>query len=231
LSALFKELIPMVQPGVRLIDLDSFCHDYIVKAGAKPAFLHYDGYPASLCASINEVVIHGIPKDQVLKSGDVVGLDCGTNLDGFFSDAAVTVPVGEVSPEVSKLLKVTRECLDLGIAQAVAGNRIHHISRAVYDHAHENGFGVVDQYCGHGVGFAPHEDPSVPNYVGMGANPRLQPGMVIAIEPMINLGGPGVHVLKDDWTVVTNDHKVSAHYEHTVAILEDRTEVLTSWSL
>jgi methionyl aminopeptidase len=231
LSAMFRELVPRVKPGVRVIELDSFCHDFIVKAGGKPAFLKYEGYPASLCVSINEVVIHGIPKDQVLKSGDVVGLDCGINLDGFFSDAAITVPVGEVSPEVQKLLSVTRECLSLGIAQALAGNRIHHISRAVYDRAHAEGYGVVHQYCGHGVGFAPHEDPSVPNYVGMGPNPRLVPGMVIAIEPMINLGTADVHVLKDDWTVVTNDRSVSAHYEHTVAILDGHSEVLTEWSL
>ncbi len=231
LSALFKELIPMVGPGVRTRELDSFTRGFIERNGGKPAFLKYQGYPASLCVAVNEEVIHGIPGDRTLAEGDIIGLDCGIDLGGFFSDAAVTVPVGKVSNEAERLMSVTRECLGLAIAQATAGNRIHHVSRAVFDHATAAGFGVVHQYCGHGVGFSQHEDPSVPNYVGGGPNPRLVPGMVLAIEPMINAGRAEVDVLKDDWTVVTRDRRLSAHYEHTVAVLDGRTEVLTEWSL
>ncbi len=221
----------MVRPGVRTRELDDAARSFIEAAGAKPAFLGYQGYPASLCVSVNEEVIHGIPGERLIREGDIVGLDCGIDLGGFFSDAAVTVPAGRISEEAARLLRVTRECLDLALAQARPGNRVHHISRAVYDHASAEGYGVVHQYCGHGVGFAPHEDPSVPNYVGPGPNPRLVPGMVLAIEPMINAGRAEVDVLKDQWTVVTRDRRLSAHYEHTVAILEGRTEVLTEWSL
>jgi methionyl aminopeptidase len=231
LSALFKDLVPLVKAGVRTKDLDRFTHDFIVRAGGKPAFLGYQGFPASLCVSINEEVIHGIPGERVIKDGDLVGIDCGIDLGGFFSDAAVTVPVGAVSREASDLMRATRECLELGIAQAVAGNRVHHISRAVFERADRSGYGVVHQYCGHGVGFSQHEDPSVPNCVNGGPNPRLSPGMVLAIEPMINLGRAEVDLLKDDWTVVTRDRKLSAHYEHTVAILDGRSEVLTEWAL
>jgi methionyl aminopeptidase len=226
---MFRELVPLVKPGIRTIDLDAFCHDYIVKGGGKPAFLKYDGYPNSLCVSVNEEVIHGIPGDRVLKQGDIVGLDCGIDLDGFFSDQALTLGVGSVDPESERLMRVTRECLELAIGEARAGNRVNHISRAVYKHATEAGFGVVSQYCGHGVGLEVHEEPSVPNYVGPGPNPRLVPGMVLALEPMINLGSGDIRLLDDDWTVVTKDRKASAHFEHTVAILADRTEVLTQW--
>jgi methionyl aminopeptidase len=231
LSALFRELVPQVREGVRTIDLDKFAHDFIVKSGGKPAFLKYDGYPASLCVSVNEEVIHGIPGKRVIKEGDLVGLDCGIDLGGFFSDAAVTVKVGKVGEECERLVKVTRECLELAIAQAKNGNRIHQVSRAVFEHASAAGFGVVSQYCGHGVGFAQHEDPSVPNYVGPGPNPRLSPGMVLAIEPMINAGSGDIFHLDDEWTVVTKDRRPSAHFEHTIAILADRTEVLTEWDL
>jgi len=229
LSEMFKALKPHVQEGVEEIDLDNFCRTFIQKAGAKPAFLGYENYPASLCISVNEKVIHGIPSKRKLKSGDIVGLDCGINLDGYFSDAALTLPIGIISPEAERLLTVTQECLTRGIEAAVAGARVHAIGRAVFSHARSNGFGVVHQYCGHGVGFSPHEDPQVPNYVSSGPNTRLVSGMVIAIEPMINLGTGDVSVLKDDWTVVTMDKKISAHFEHTVAIFEDRTEILTSW--
>ncbi len=231
LSAMFKDLIPLVKEGVRSIDLDAFCHEFIVKAGGRPAFLNYEGYPNSLCVSINDEVIHGIPGNRVIKKGDLVGIDCGIDLGGFFSDAAVTVCVAQVSPEAQRLVRVTRECLDLAIAQVKKGNRVNHVSRAVYEHASKAGFGVVSKYCGHGVGFDVHEEPSVPNYVGPGPNPRLSPGMVIALEPMINLGTGDVRLLDDDWTVVTKDGSLSAHFEHTVAVLEDRTEVLTQWEV
>jgi methionyl aminopeptidase len=231
LSELFKVLVPMTREGVTTADLDEAARLFIVSHGGKPAFLDYEGYPASLCVSVNEVVIHGIPSKQRIKDGDIVGLDCGIDLDGYFSDAALTVPVGHVSKEVDELLRVTRECLDRAIAAVKPGARIHDISRAVYGHAVAHGYGVVRQYCGHGVGFANHEDPQIPNYVSPGPNPRIVPGMVLAIEPMINLGTGDVRLLDDDWTVVTLDHKPSAHYEHSVAVLPDGAEVLTSWSL
>ncbi len=229
LSRLFAELRPLVREGVATRDLDDFARTFILKAGGRPAFLGYNGYPGSLCVSVNEEVIHGIPGPRRLKSGDIVGLDCGIDLGGYFSDAAITVPVGKVGAEIEALLRTTRECLEKAIAAIRVGGRIHDISRAVYGHARSRGYGIVRQWCGHGVGFSPHEDPQVPNYVGAGPNPRIVPGMVLAIEPMINLGGDDVETLDDDWTVVTADGKPSAHFEHTVAILPEGPEVLTSW--
>ena len=231
LSRLFEEIAPLVKPGTTPRELDRFARKFIEKGGGVPSFLDYEGYPAALCVSPNEIVIHGIPDDSSLDDGDIVGLDCGINLDGFFSDAAITLPVGKVSPEAEKLMRVTRECLDRALGAVKPGARIHDISRAVYGHAQANGFGVVRQYCGHAVGFDVHEDPQIPNYVGPGANPRIVPGMVLAIEPMINLGTGDVKVLPDDWTVVTLDRRLSAHYEHTVAVNHDGSvEVLTSWT-
>ncbi|MBL8966872.1 MAG: type I methionyl aminopeptidase [Spirochaetaceae bacterium] len=231
LSGLFAELAPLVKPGVSTLELDTAAREYILSRGGRPAFLGYDGYPASLCVSPNEVIIHGIPDGRRLVEGDIVGLDCGIDLGGFFSDAAITLPVGTISPEAEKLLRVTRECLDRAIAAVKPGARIHDVSRAVFGHATANGYGVVRQYCGHGVGFSPHEDPQIPNYVSPGPNPRIVPGMVFAIEPMVNLGSGGIKTLDDEWTVVTLDKKISAHYEHTVAVLPDGTvEVLTSWT-
>jgi len=229
LSRLFAELRAQVREGVTTRALDEFARSFILKAGGRPAFLGYNGYPASLCVSVNQEVIHGIPGPRRLKSGDIVGLDCGIDLGGFFSDAAITVPVGRVSSEIEALLRTTRECLEKAIAAIRVGGRIHDISRAVYGHARSRGYGIVRQWCGHGVGFSPHEDPQVPNYVGAGPNPRIVPGMVLAIEPMINLGGDDVETLEDDWTVVTADGRPSAHFEHTVAVLPEGPEVLTSW--
>jgi methionyl aminopeptidase len=229
LSDLFREMRPHARPGATPLELDAFAKKFIESHGGRPAFLGYEGYPASLCVSVNRTVIHGIPDRSRLREGDIVGLDCGIDLDGYFSDAAITLPVGKIAPELEKLLRITRECLDRAIAAVASGNRIHDISRAVYSHATAHGFGVVKQYCGHGVGLDIHEDPQIPNYVSGGANPRLAPGMVLAIEPMINLGTGEVKVLSDEWTVVTLDGKPSAHFEHTVAILENGVEVLTSW--
>lgn len=229
LSTLFSEIRPHVKAGASLLELDEFAREFIVANGGRPAFLGYEGYPASLCISVNRTVIHGIPDSSRLRDGDIVGLDCGIDLDGFYSDAAITLPVGPISPELRKLLLVTKECLDRAIAAIQPGKRIHDISRAVFSHATANGYGVVRQYCGHGVGLDIHEDPQIPNYVSGGANPRIVPGMVLAIEPMINLGTGDVKVLDDDWTVVTMDGKPSAHFEHTVAVLENRVDVLTSW--
>lgn len=232
LSDLFEGLAPMVKPGVTALALDRYARNFIEKAGGIPAFLDYEGYPASLCVSRNEVVIHGIPDSRPFIEGDIVGLDCGINLGGFFSDAAITLPVGKISPEAEKLLQTTRECLDRALKAVKPGARIHDISRAVYGHAQANGYGVVRQYCGHAVGFAVHEDPQVPNYVGPGPNPRIVPGMVLAIEPMINLGSGDVRLLEDEWTVVTLDRKLSAHYEHSVAVMPDGSvEILTRWTM
>jgi len=229
LSLLYEKLKLQVQPGNTPKDLDRFAYDFIIKHGGKPAFLGYEGYPATLCISVNEVVIHGIPNDKPFQEGDIVGIDSGINLNGFFSDAAITLPVGSIAQEAAKLLKVTRESLELAIERLKPHVRISEISRAVFSHATKNGFNVVRQYCGHGVGLEIHEDPQIPNYVSPGPNPRLMSGMVLAIEPMINIGTSDVRVLDDDWTVVTMDGSLSAHFEHTVLITDSGHEVLTRW--
>ncbi len=217
----------MVVEGIATRELDAFARSWIEGHGGKPAFLGYMNYPASICISLNNEVIHGIPGPRKLRNGDIVSIDLGVILNGYFSDSAVTVAVGTPSPKREKLMRVTRECLELGIAQAVPGNRISDISRAVYAHATGNGYGVVREYCGHGTGFAMHEDPQVPNYVGSGPNPRLKEGMVLAIEPMVNAGTGDIELLDDGWTVVTADGADSAHFEHTVVVLRDRMEILT----
>jgi len=233
LSELYAQLRPMIVAGTATIDLDDFAKRFIVDHGGTPAFLNYgdasNPFPATLCISINEEVIHGIPGKRIIRPGDVVSIDSGIDLGGYFSDAAFSVAVPPVAPEAERLLRTTKECLERAIAVVKPGARIHDISRAVFSHARANGFGVVRQYCGHGVGFSQHEDPQVPNYVGSGPNPRLVPGMVIAIEPMINAGGDGVTELDDGWTVVTLDRTLSAHFEHTVVVTDTGVEVLTSW--
>ena len=227
LSETYKALAPMVAPGITTGELDRFANSYIRKLGGKPAFLGYMGYPASLCTSVNEEIIHGIPGKRALKDGDIISLDLGINLGGYYSDRAMTLPVGKITDELARLLKVTEECLYKAIEQAKCRNRIKDISQAVFDHAKSNGYGVVREYCGHGVGYSQHEDPQIPNYVGRGPNPRLKAGMILAIEPMINLGGDDIETLADEWTVITADFKPSAHFEHTVAVFEDHTEILT----
>jgi methionyl aminopeptidase len=227
LSETLEKLTAMVEEGNSTAELDNFARDYIRSRGGEPAFLGYMNFPASLCVSINHEVIHGIPGKTRLKRGDIVGLDLGVNVGGYYADAAVTVPVGKVSPAREQLIRVARECLDLGIEQAVYGNRISHISQAIYDHARSNSFEVVRQYCGHGVGFSQHEEPQIPNYVSSGPNPRIKPGMILALEPMINRGDWQVQLLDDKWTVITADHSDSAHFEHTIAIHKDHTEILT----
>lgn len=233
LSELYAELRPLIVAGTATIDLDDFARRFIVDRGGTPAFLNYgdasNPFPATLCISINEEVIHGIPGKRVIRPGDVVSIDSGIDLGGYYSDAAFSVAVPPVAPETERLLRVTKECLERAIAVVKPGSRIHDISRAVFSHARANGFGVVRQYCGHGVGFSQHEDPQVPNYVGSGPNPRLVPGMVIAIEPMINAGGDNVTELDDGWTVVTLDRSLSAHFEHTVVVTDTGVEVLTAW--
>jgi len=227
LARLYKALIPLVIEGNTTADLDAFCVDFIKKAGGKPAW-YAEKFPGAACISINEQVIHGIPsKTRVIKNGDFVSLDIGIDLGGYISDSAVTVPVGKVTPAGLKLLATTTKCLDAGIAACINGNRIGDISHAVYDLATGAGYGVVYEYCGHGVGLSVHEDPQIPNVPERGPNPRIVPGMVLAIEPMINLGTADVDLLDDDWTVVTADGKISCHMEHTVAVFADHTEILT----
>jgi methionyl aminopeptidase len=230
LSALYRELIPMVKPGVRTIEIEKWTEAWIRKAGGKPVFLGYgpksNPYPASICISINEEVIHGIPSKRKIAEGDLVSLDCGIDLGGYISDQAVSVEAGKVSAALHSLNAATRECLYRGIAAAKAGDRLLQISRAVESHAREKGYGIVHQFCGHGVGLALHEDPQVPN-IPHGPNPRMTGGFVIAIEPMINMGTGEVKLLDDGWTVVTEDGLPSAHWEHTIAIFRDHTEILT----
>jgi methionyl aminopeptidase len=231
LSAMFRELVPMVQPGVSTIEIDKWVFAWIKKAGAVPSFLgvHDRGqtpYPASICISMNNEVIHGIPSKRKIQNGDLVSLDCGITLGGYISDQTITLEAGRVSPEAHKLNIVTRECLYAGIKAAKSGDRLLQIARAVSDHAFANGFGVVHQFCGHGVGLDLHEDPRVSN-IPHGPNPRLHGGMVLALEPMINEGSGDVEILDDDWTVVTADNRLSAHWEHTIAIFPDHTEMLT----
>lgn len=230
LGELLDYLKPLVVPGATSGDLDALAREFILKRGGRPAFLGYEGYPSTLCVSVNDTVIHGIPGRKAFAEGDVVGIDCGIELEGYFSDAAVTWPAGKIGAEAETLLRVTRECLDRAIEAVKPKSRISDISRAVYSHATRHGYGIVHQYCGHGVGLDIHEDPQIPNYVSAGPNPRLIPGMVIALEPMINIGTGDVRVLDDGWTVVTLDHSISAHYEHTVLVTEMGAEILTSWS-
>lgn len=215
------------RPGIKTCDLDRIAEEETLKRGAKPAFKGYRGYPASLCASINEQVVHGIPGNRELKPGDVIGLDFGVFYQGYCGDATVSVPIGEVDPAVQKLLRVTEECLYRGIEQAIVGNHLVNISRAIQEHAEANGFSLVKELGGHGIGRRMHEEPMVLNYVTNGRGIRLQPGLVLALEPMVNLGVDRVVTLSDGWTVVTADGKPSAHFEHTVAITASGPEILT----
>jgi len=227
LAETFEIIREQIKPGITTKDIDIISYNYINKCKAKPAFKGYMGFPANICISINEEVIHGIPSSRILKEGDIVSLDLGVNLDGYISDAAITLPVGNISEKNMLLIKVTEECLYKGIEMAVTGNRVSDISKAIFCHAKKYNFGVVREYCGHGVGFSLHEAPSIPNYIGNGQNPRLKTGMVIAIEPMINMGGDEIYILDDEWTVKTADSSYSAHFEHTVAIFENKAEILT----
>ena len=224
---MFNELIPKIKAGMSTYEVDKLFEHYIVSHGGKPAWWVED-FPGSVCISINNEVIHGIPsKKRIIKDGDLVSLDVGIDLNGYISDTTHSLLIGNVPEKVRELQRVTVECLKAGIAACKVGNRIKDIANAVYDIATAHGYGVVYDYCGHGVGIEVHEDPSVPNCPFRGANPRIKEGMVLAIEPMINLGEPEVDVEEDGWTVVTSDGKVSCHEEHTVAVFADHTEVLT----
>lgn len=217
----------IVAEGMTTRRIDSRIREFILSHGAKPSFLNYNGFPASACISVNNEVIHGIPDNRVLKNGDIIKIDLGAYYKGFHSDTAVTLPVGEVSEEAANLIKVTREAFFKGAEAAVIGNRIGDISAAVESHVKQFGYSVVEEYVGHGVGRNLHEDPSVPNYATRNRGWRLQSGMTLAIEPMINIGSKYVETLKNGWTVVTKDSSLSAHYEHTIAVTEDGVIILT----
>ena len=217
-----------VKPGVTTDELDRLAESEIRARGAIPAFKGYRNYPKTLCASVNEQVVHGIPSKRVLKEGDIIGLDLGAIVGGFYGDSAVTVAVGRIDEKTAALVRITEESLSLAIEQARVGNRLSDISHAVQRHVEAAGYSVVTEFVGHGIGRQLHEEPQVPNYGKPGQGPRLQPGMVLAIEPMVNMGGPAVRVLEDRWTAVTVDGSLSAHFEHTIAIQPSGPAVVLS---
>jgi methionyl aminopeptidase len=221
----------VVQPGVTTGEVDELVEQYIREEGGKPAFKGYRGFPASICISVNQEVVHGIPGDRVLQEGDIVGVDIGVQALGFYADAAQTLPVGNVSEAGEQLLQVTREALYGGIAEAREGNRVGDVSHAVQTLVESHGFSVVRSLVGHGIGRSMHEDPQVPNFGKPGEGPELKAGMVLAIEPMVNAGGFEIEVLSDEWTVVTRDGSLSAHFEHSVAITENGPVILTDGSI
>ena len=226
-AKVLEDLAALVAPGVSTADLDAAAEAKVRAAGAEPAFKGYRGYPATLCASVNEQVVHGIPSRRVLASGDIVSLDMGVRLNGFYGDSAVTVPVGTVSDEVKRLLQATQDALQAGIAQVRVGGRISDIGHAIQAFVEAQGFSVVREFVGHGIGAALHEEPQIANYGEPGRGPRLAEGMTLAIEPMVNMGKPAVRVLGDGWTAVTKDGSLSAHFEHTVAVTKNGPDVLT----
>ena len=228
---ILEEMRRRVQPGVTTLDLERFAEKRLRQLGVAPAFKGYRGYPCCLCASVNEEIVHGIPSGRrVLKAGDIVSLDLGIVLKGYYGDSALTVPVGEISEPLKKLLRVTEESLELAIQHVRAGNRLGDISAAVQQHAERNGFSVVREFVGHGIGREMHEEPQIPNFGKPGHGPLLKPGMVLAIEPMVTEGGNAVRVLDDHWTAVTADGGYSAHFEHMVAVTSNGPDVLTRLS-
>lgn len=228
-SKTLAEVAKLIKPGVATKCLDKRAEEYIRDNGAKPGFLGYNGFPATLCISVNDTVVHGFPSDYELRDGDIVSVDCGTYLHGFYGDSAFTFEVGEVAPHVQRLLKVTRESLELGIEKAVAGGRVGDISNAVQTHAESNGYSLVRELVGHGLGRNMHEDPEVPNYGSSGRGPKLTEGMVICIEPMVNLGMRHVYQDDDGWAIRTKDGKPSAHFEKAVAIMKGGALQLTTF--
>ena len=223
------EISALIIPGVTTLQLDTIAEEFIRDNGGVPAFKGYGGFPNTLCASLNEQVVHGIPNDNPLKNGDIISMDCGVVMNGYYGDSAYTYEVGEVSEEVKNLLLRTKESLYLGIDQAISGNRIGDIGFAIQRHVEQFGYGVVREMVGHGVGENLHEDPQVPNYGKRGKGIKLKEGMVIAIEPMINLGTKNIKQLSDGWTVITTDRKYSAHFEHTIVVRKGKAEVLSSF--
>ncbi len=229
LGEAIEMLQDLVKPGVSTKEIDLEVEGLIRKRGARPAFKGYRGFPATVCVSINEEVVHGIPSPhRRLKEGDIVGLDLGCIVDGYYADAAVTLPVGEIAPDVQRLLDVTRESLDKGIAQARPGNRLGDISHTIQGYVEGHGFSVVRAFVGHGIGRALHEDPQIPNFGEAGRGPLLRAGTCVAIEPMVTMGTWDVRILDDGWTAVTADGSLAAHFEHTIAITEDGPVILTT---
>ncbi len=222
-----EELAKAVKPGVTTKELDRIAEGFILKSGAQPAFKGYHGFPASICASVNEQVVHGIPGLKNLENGDIISIDIGAVINGYYGDSAVTLPVGDVGAEALNLLKITEWSLYVGIEQARDGNRLTDISNAIQTFVEANGYSVVRDYVGHGIGRHMHEEPQVPNFGKSGRGPRLKSGMTLAIEPMVNLGTHEVMTLTDNWTVVTKDKRLSAHFEHTIAVTEGEPEILT----
>ncbi len=223
-----RDLRGMIEPGVSTRQLDAYAEKKIRTAGAYPTFKGYRGFPASICASVNDEVVHGIPSDRRLREGDIIKIDCGATLDNFVGDAAITIPVGKIQPAIERLLQVTRESLFKAVEKMVPGNRLYDVSYAVQEYVEERGYSVVREFCGHGVGQRMHEDPQVPNYGRPGTGPRLKEGWVLAVEPMVNEGSREVRVLADGWTVKTRDGRASSHFEHTIAVTQDGPVVLTA---
>jgi len=228
LAMLFEHIKPMVQPGITTAQLDSEAEMFIDMNNAKPAFKGYRGYPATLCTSINDCIIHGIPGQIKLKAGDIIGLDVGVLLNGFYSDAAITLPVGEVPAHAKALMRISEAAMHAGIEQATPGNRLYDISSAIQKIAEGAGYSVVRDFVGHGIGEKLHEEPQIPNYGKKGTGPLLETGMTLAIETMINQGTWKIRILKDKWTALTADGRLSAHFEHTIAITPDGPHILTA---
>lgn len=227
-AEILEGLKAFVKAGISTADIETYVDREIKRRGAIPAFKGYRGYPSSVCISVNEQVVHGIPSRAArLENGDIVSIDLGAILDGFYGDAALTIPVGDISPDTSRLIRVTEEAFYKGIEKAVAGNRVSDISAAIQEHVESNGFSVVRAFVGHGIGRSLHEEPQVPNFGKPGQGPRLKEGMTMAVEPMVNAGSPDVKILDDGWTAITADGSLSAHYEHTVAITKNGAEILT----
>jgi methionyl aminopeptidase len=227
-AEVFQKLKKVIAPGITTKELDRMAEEIILSKGATPAFKGYRGFPATLCTSINEEVVHGIPSHRRLKNGDIVSLDVGTNLNGYFGDGAITLPVGEVDYAVQKLLEVTEKALYIGIGEAKIGNRLFDISYAIQTWVESYGFSVVRDFVGHGIGMDLHEEPQIPNFGPPHQGPRLERGMVLALEPMVNEGTYEVKILSDGWTVVTVDGRRSAHFEHTIAITDEGPEILST---
>lgn len=223
-----RKLRGIVRPGISTKDLDDFANKCLKEIGAKPGFLNYNGYPATLCVSVNEEIVHGIPSSsRILEEGDIVSMDMGAIINGFYGDAAITVPVGKISGGAAKLIEVTERSLEEGLSVVRAGIRLGDVSSAIGSYAEEHGMGVIEEYTGHGVGRRLHEDPSIPNFGHPGTGPVLKAGMTLAIEPMLSLGDPNLIILEDGWTAVTEDGSYAAHFEHTVAVTENGCEILT----
>ncbi len=227
-AEVLQDLIREVRPGISTLELDAIAERGIRARGAIPAFKGYRGFPNTLCVAVNEQVVHGIPSKRRLKEGEIIGLDLGAKWDGYYGDAAVTVPVGRIAPAAQSLLIATKEALYMGINEVRPGKYLSDVSHAIQSHAEARGYSVVRVFVGHGIGTALHEEPQVPNFGPPGRGPRLKVGMVLAIEPMVNVGDADVEILDDGWTVVTADGQLSAHFEHTVAITEEGPEILTT---